>query len=242
MSDSILFSFLIDFSIILSSINTVSLSEAWNSMSTSHLIHEKQSLIKSLNNKMFSRVFNISTKIKLNEILIERKECEEKGKNYEHASLTKKGVVPKTEQFNRDFLVRDKDKKYKICRYDDIAYNPANLKYGVITRNKYKDIIFSPIYVTFKVRDSYNAHYIELIMTSKNFMNRALQYQQGSIYERMAVSPKDLLSIKVPTPNIEIQNKISYIIKNIEAAYDNSCKTCNELLLLKKHFLDKFFI
>lgn len=191
---------------------------------------------------MFSLVSDISKNIQLSEILIERKEYEEKDKQYEHASLTKEGVVPKTEQYNRDFLVRDKDKKYKICRYDDIAYNPANLKFGVITRNKYKDIIFSPIYVSFKVSDEYNPHYIEMIMTSKNFINRALQYQQGSIYERMAVSSEDLLSIKVPVPNVEIQNKISSITKYIETLYNNSTKIYNELLRLKFHLLDKLFI
>lgn len=206
------------------------------------LITNYKSLIKSLKNNFFSLASTIIKQTKLCDILTERKEYDEKGKQYDHASLTKEGIVPKTVKYNRDFLVSDKSKKYKICRYHDIAYNPANLKFGVITRNNYKDIIFSPIYVTFTVNDSYNSHYIELIVTSKNFLKKALQYQQGSIYERMAVSPEDLLSIEVPVPNLEIQNKLSHIVKDIETLYNNSSKTYIQLLEFKKHLLTELFI
>ena len=89
----------------------------------------------------------------LKELLVERKEKALKDGTYEHVSLTKEGVVPKSERYERDFLVKSDDKAYKITKLNDICYNPANLKFGVICRNKYKEGIFSPIYITFETTD-----------------------------------------------------------------------------------------
>ena len=100
----------------------------------------------------------------------------------------------KTDRYNRDFLVKDTDKQYKVTRINDICYNPANLKFGVITRNKVGTLIFSPIYVTFEVRNGYDPAYIELMVTNSDFVNKMLRFQEGTVYERMAVSSEDFLS------------------------------------------------
>ncbi|MDF5539182.1 restriction endonuclease subunit S, partial [Vibrio parahaemolyticus] len=49
-------------------------------------------------------------------------------------SLTiEKGVTPKTERYDREFLVKNSDnKKYKVVYPQDIVYNPANLRWGAI--------------------------------------------------------------------------------------------------------------
>ena len=87
---------------------------------------------------------------KLEEVLAEYSEQCEKDGTYPHVSLTKEGVVPKSERYNRDQLVTHDDKKYRVTNLDDICYNPANLKFGVICRNTYGTGIFSPIYVPLK--------------------------------------------------------------------------------------------
>ena len=69
----------------------------------------------------------------LGEVLKERKEYGLKD-NYNHLSLTQKGVIPKSDRYERDFLVMTEDKKYKITRLNDICYNPANSKYGANLR------------------------------------------------------------------------------------------------------------
>ena len=52
---------------------------------------------------------------RLGEILKERKEYSIKGEGFPHISLTTEGVVPKSERYNRDFLVGDDEiKKYKV--------------------------------------------------------------------------------------------------------------------------------
>ena len=153
---------------------------------------------------------------KLSDLLIERKLKSPKDGSYEHVSLTKEGVVPKSDRYERDFLVKSDDKEYKVTLLNDICYNPANLKFGVICRNKYGDAIFSPIYITFETTDLITPEFAEIMVTRTDFINYSLKYQQGTVYERMAVSPEDLLQIKVKIPSIEEQKKLISIIQIID--------------------------
>ena len=100
----------------------------------------------------------------------------------------------------------------KVTHYSDLCYNPANLKFGVICLNTYGDAIFSPIYITFEINKNYDANFIGANLTRYNFINYALRFQQGTVYERMAVSPEDFLSIKCFFPNEREQKKISSFV------------------------------
>lgn len=41
---------------------------------------------------------------------------------------------PKCERYDREHLVTNVNKNYKVTRSGDICYNPANLKFGVICK------------------------------------------------------------------------------------------------------------
>ena len=120
----------------------------------------------------------------------------------------------KESKYDRDFLVKDKEKNYKITHLNDLCYNPANLKFGVICVNRYGDAIFSPIYVTFEIDKKYNPDIIEAILSSKSFINKIRKYEEGTLYERQAVKPSDFLKgkIKLPVDKEELE-KISKIIQ-----------------------------
>ena len=179
--------------------------------------------------------------IPLHNILSEYKEFCEKDGTYEHVSLTKEGVVPKSERYERDFLVTTEDKKYRITHYNDICYNPANLKFGVICRNKYGNAIFSPIYVTFKVAKGFLPEFIELLVTDSSFIQRALRFQQGTVYERMAVSPEDLLSMIVRVPCLEEQHKIADFLISVDEVITVSEEEVANLETQKKAVMKKIF-
>ena len=157
--------------------------------------------------------------IKLSDILVERKEYSEKGLEYPHVTLSKEGIFPKSERYNRDFLVKSEDKEYKITRKNDLCYNPANLKFGVICLNEFGSAIFSPIYVTFEIKNNILPQYIKYYVTRWNFINSVRKYEQGTVYERMSVSPEDFLrfNIKLPSKDeqIEFVRKIQLIDKKI---------------------------
>ncbi len=76
----------------------------------------------------------------LAEIFTERKVSQTITEDAPLLSFTiEQGVInPQDKKTNkRDFLIKDKDtKKFALTEVDDIIYNPANLKYGAIHRNK----------------------------------------------------------------------------------------------------------
>ena len=129
------------------------------------------------------------------------------------------GVTPKTERYEREQLVRgDKaSKKYKETRLDDIVYNPANLKFGAISRNKYGNAVFSPIYVTYEVNKSLALpFYVEMYVTRDTFIQNALQYQQGTVYERMSVNTDDFATLEIMLPSKNEQRVIGEFFDNLD--------------------------
>lgn len=151
-------------------------------------------------------------KTKLKKVLHERKKYSAKGFNYEHVTLSRDGIYPKSERYDRDHLVKNEEKEYKVTHLNDICYNPANLKFGVICRNIYGDAIFSPIYITFEVDDKHDVEFISQYLMRWDFINAVRKYEEGTVYERMAVSPKDFLSFEVILPKIEEQKAIAQIL------------------------------
>ncbi len=149
---------------------------------------------------------------KLGKILKERKIYQNKGFDLEHVSLTKDGVVPKSERYDRDFLVKDDNKQYKITKLNDICYNPANLKFGVICKNTYGDGIFSPIYVTFECCNELDNNFAGFYLTQNDFIQKVRKFEEGTVYERMAVGPDDFLRFKIKLPNLNEQQKIAEVL------------------------------
>ncbi len=181
-------------------------------------------------------------KVRLSDILFERKTYCEKDGTYEHATLSKEGVYGKTDRYDRDYLVMDDEKKYKITKLGDLCYNPANLKFGVICLNTYGDAIFSPIYITFEIAPNYNKDFIGLLLTRTDFIKRALRYQQGTVYERMAVSPEDLLTMEISVPTLETQNRIAHLFTNLDARIKKNESILEGLQNGKKQLLSSLFV
>ena len=200
---------------------------------------------RGLINNLFDRKIKtagIWKKYGLSEILTERKTYCEKDGTYEHATLSKEGVYGKTERYDRDFLVSSDDKKYKITKYGDLCYNPANLKFGVICLNTYGDAIFSPIYVTFEIAPDFDKHFIAACVTRNDFINAALQFQQGTVYERMAVSPEDLLSMEIELPEASIQKYYSNVFQKLDLLIEAYEKQLDATVVQKKTLLQQMFI
>ena len=87
-------------------------------------------------------------RVNLGNLLNERKERDVESKNLPLFSLTiENGVCPKSDRYDRSFLVKSDGKVYKKTCKNDIVYNPANLRFGAIAQNKNdKPVLLSPIY------------------------------------------------------------------------------------------------
>ena len=178
----------------------------------------------------------------LKNILKERKLYSEKGLEYPHVTLAKDGIYNKGDRYNRDFLVKSNDKQYKITKLNDLCYNPANLKFGVICLNEYGSAIFSPIYVTFEINKNINPKYIKYYTARNNFINAVRKYEQGTVYERMAVSPEDFLKFNIKLPDLKIQNRIVSNIELIDKKIQLETEKINKLQQLKKGLMQNMFV
>lgn len=219
-------------------------------------LREKEELLEQYKNGVMQKIFNQVSRFKkddgsefgewkltaMNKIFKERKTYSTKGNDYQHISLTKEGVVPKTERYERDFLVgNDTTKKYKITHLNDICYNPANLKFGVICRNKFGSGIFSPIYITFEIKAA-NEVFIEYLVTRKTFINMVRRYEEGTVYERQAVKPDDFLKFKLELPSIEEQIKISKFLSTIDKKIDFTKEQLKKTKDFKRGLLQRMFV
>ena len=151
-------------------------------------------------------------KVKLKKLLKERKTYSPKGAEYPHVTLSTEGIYAKSERYNRDHLVKNDDKEYKITHRGDICYNPANLKFGVICMNNFGDAIFSPIYVTFEVVGKVCPEFLAAYLMRWDFINAVRKYEEGTVYERMAVKPEDFLKFEMMLPPYEEQVAIAKIL------------------------------
>ncbi len=153
------------------------------------------------------------------------------------------GVIDRSERKsnNRDHLTHDQENKiYKLTEYNDIVYNPSNLKYGAIDRNKLGRGVISPIYVTFTTEEE--PSFIELLVKSEKFKLRALQYEEGTVVKRQSVKPENLLSLKVNiSPSKEEQNKIGKLFEELERLINHHERLYYKLTKVKKAMLIKMF-
>lgn len=184
-------------------------------------------------------------KHKLDEILKERKVKKQISEEEPLLAFAAgQGVIDRKDRKtnNRDFLTKDSTtKKYLLTKFDDIVYNPANVKYGAIDRNKYGQGVISPIYVTFET-DEFPA-FIELIVKSENFKQRALQYEEGTVTKRQSVKPENLLSLDIILPNSkDEQIKIGKFFEQLDETIALKQEEIEALKHMKKAFLKKLFI
>lgn len=153
------------------------------------------------------------------------------------------GVIDRSERKsnNRDHLTHDQENKiYKLTELNDIVYNPSNLKYGAIDRNKHGRGVISPIYVTFTTEEE--PSFVELLVKSEKFKLRALQYEEGTVVKRQSVKPENLLSLKVIISSSKYeQKKIGGIFEYLEKLIKLHQHKYDNLLKVKKAMLEKMF-
>lgn len=153
------------------------------------------------------------------------------------------GVIPRNERKsnNRDHLTLDQENKiYKLTEYDDLVYNPSNLKYGAIDRNKHGRGVISPIYATFTTKEI--PCFIEPIIKSEKFKLKALLYEEGTVVKRQSVKPENLLSLDVwITQNLQEQTRVGEYFRQLDQLIGLNQRKHDKLVTLKKAMLQKMF-
>lgn len=181
---------------------------------------------------------------KLGDVLERRIEQRQQSKEYPRLAFASgQGVIPLSERKtnNREQLTKDEyTKKYLVTELNDIVYNPANVKYGAIDRNKCGRGLISPIYVTFTTSEI--SGFIERIVTSHDFQQRALRFEEGTVTKRQSVNPEDLVTLDILVASKrEEQQKIATYFDSLDNLITLHQRKCDETKKLKKYMLQKMF-
>ncbi len=150
------------------------------------------------------------------------------------------GVInPEDKKTNkRDFLMKDKSNKiFALTEVDDIIYNPANLKFGAIHRNKLRRGVVSPIYAIFYTNQS--PAFVEALVRNPRFIKKSLTFLEGSVIKLMTLKPRDFVKMQVYIPSIEEQKRIADKLNKIDIVIA-SCQTeIEKMKELKRGLLQK---
>lgn len=179
----------------------------------------------------------------VDDVFVERNEAHLITDDAPQLSFTiEQGVIyPEDKKTNkRDFLIKDKSsKKFLLTEYNDIIYNPANLKFGAIHRNKLGRGVVSPIYAIFKTDQ--DPSFMEYLVRNPRFIKRSLKYLEGTVIKLMTLKPRDFVKMKISVPCIEEQKRISDFLSKIDALIAISEKEVNKYKELKKGCLQTMF-
>ena len=145
-------------------------------------------------------------------------------------SLTiENGVIPKTEQYERSFLITKDEDSYKVVKNNDFVYNPMNLRFGAIARYKdQENCSVSGYYNVFSIINSYNPYFMESFVKSQAMLNYYNTQATGSLIEKQRVHFSQFIEFNFALPSEKEQEKIAEIL---------SC--CDKVIELKENLLNE---
>ena len=180
---------------------------------------------------------------KLDQIVIERNQQVQESIDFPLMSFTAKdGVTPKSDRYNREFLVKSDNKKYKKTELGDLIYSSNNLDVGSIGINKTGNAVISPVYSIFYTRDGITPGIVDMLIQRKDFINKMIQFRQGVVYGQWRIHESDFLKIETRIPSSKEQIKMGALFKQIDNTIAFHQQKVNDYKKLKEAVLKKMFI
>ena len=181
--------------------------------------------------------------VKLGEILVERNEQISESEEYQLMSFVQgKGVVPKSDRYDRSFLVKDDKKNYKKTEYGDFIYSSNNLDTGSIGFNKTGKALISPVYSIFYSKTKKESQFIAILSQRKEFINKMIKYRQGVVYGQFRIHESDFLNISILAPESNEQEALIAFFLDLDKAIAKQEEKVNQLKESKQTLLRKMFI
>ena len=127
------------------------------------------------------------------------------------------GLTPKSERYNREFLVK-KNANFKKVRPGDIVYNPMNMTLGAVGYNgMLKNVAVSGYYITMFVKTGYDSYYINTWLKSPQALSLYKTFATGSLIEKQRVQFSTLSIIPTVFPEYEEQKRIGCYFNNLDS-------------------------
>ena len=165
-----------------------------------------------------------------------------KESNLELWSLTvENGLTPKTERYNREFLVKKED-QFKSVDHNEFIYNPMNMTLGAVDLNLTgKTVAVSGYYITMLSKDGFDSKYFSIWLKLPLAIKMYKLYATGSLIERQRVQFPTLSQIKSSVPQIEEQTKIGSFFKQLDDTIALHQRKLTLLEQLKQTYLQVMF-
>lgn len=158
-------------------------------------------------------------------------------------SLTiENGVEPKSERYEREFLVTKNEDNFKIVNKDEFVYNPMNLRFGALARHKEnKAVSVSGYYNIFKIINSSPASFWDHYLKTNRMMYIYNTIATGSLIEKRRVHFSQFIELNLPMPDIKEQEKIASFFSLIDNKISLQSEKVEMLKEYKKGMMQKIF-
>lgn len=175
-------------------------------------------------------------KIQIGNLIKERKEYTSDFKKYPLYSFTiESGITPKSDRYERSFLVKKEGDLFKIVHQNDFVMNPMNLRFGAINYSKINQIVSVSGYYDIFTIDAckYNEFWNAYLKTPR-MLYTYNTIATGSLVEKKRVYFKQLKELKMCIPSEMEKNKINEFINLLNERIQTQSKIINDLVLQKK--------
>ena len=163
--------------------------------------------------------------------------------SYPLYSLTiESGVQPKTERYEREFLVKKEGDNYKIVPPNAFVYNPMNLRFGALKVNHEKfSVSVSGYYDVFSLKDDSTLAFWENYLVTPRMLNYYFSIATGSLIEKLRVHYSQFVKIKKAVPSFPEQQKIEDFLSTIDTVIEKQKATVEAWEERKKGVMQKLF-
>lgn len=170
-------------------------------------------------------------KIQIGNLIKERKEYTSDFKKYPLYSFTiESGITPKSDRYERSFLVKKEGDLFKIVHQNDFVMNPMNLRFGAINYSKINQIVSVSGYYDIFTIDAckYNEFWNAYLKTPR-MLYTYNTIATGSLVEKKRVYFKQLKELKMCIPSEMEKNKINEFINLLNERIQTQSKIINAL-------------
>lgn len=158
------------------------------------------------------------------------------------AFIAYQGVAEKGDRYDRSFLVKSDDKKYKRTDFNDFIYSSNNLDVGSIGLNKYGSAVISVVYEIFTFKDGFNPDCMNLLIQQPRIMSSIIRYRQGCLYGQYKIHSRDFLNVLISAPCLAEQQKIADCLSALDEVIEKQKATLAAWEELKKGLLQQMFV
>ena len=152
------------------------------------------------------------------------------------------GVTPKTERYERSFLVNDEADAYKLVLPDDFALNPMNLRFGAIGRHcGTNNVAVSKYYNIFSCDNTVDPRFCEIYFKSEGMIAYYDDMAIGSLIEKRRVHFSAFLKFNIRFPQLPEQRKIADCLTSLDKLIASQSQKLDAIKSHKKGLMQQLF-